>query len=365
MYSVSNPNLSSRSRALSCALLLIVGLSSPITSISAQAVSGQITVTAPKGDGTPCNMSFSDVSSADYYYDAVHYLYCMGAINGYPDGTFRPNSNTTRAQVTKIIVSAKSWPLQNPLVPSFSDVPRDNSFYQYIETARVHNIIGGYSDGTFLPNANITRSQLTKVVSLTQGWALENPPTPTFSDVAPGTPFYIYIETAARRGVVSGYSDGMFRPGNPATRGQISKIIYTATTPLPPQITPEEQQTMDIINQRRASLGLNSLRVDITLIRAAHRHSNDIGPLGLCQHNGTDGSSPWDRIAQAGYTGQALGEVVGCNFNSPQSVVEGWWASPTHYAILVDPAATDIGCGWWLKPDGYGWQTCDTGTSTH
>lgn len=121
---------------------------------------------------------------------------------------------------------------------------------------------------------------------------------------------------------------------------------------------------MDIINSRRAALGLRRLTPNAALGAATRRHSSDIGPRGLCQHNGTDGSSPWDRAAQAGYTGFAMGEVVGCNYPTPQGVVDAWWNSPAHKAILVDPNARDIGCGWWLKPDGYGWQTCLTGTMT-
>jgi hypothetical protein len=63
-----------------------------------------------------------------------------------------------------------------------------------------------------------------------RGWLLNNPATPTFSDVARGSTFYEYIETAVARGILGGYSDGTFRPANNATRGQISKILYNALT---------------------------------------------------------------------------------------------------------------------------------------
>jgi hypothetical protein len=48
--------------------------------------------------------------------------------------------------------------------------------------------------------------------------------------VPPGDPFFCFIETAYNQGIISGYSDGTFRPGNNATRGQICKIIYKAIT---------------------------------------------------------------------------------------------------------------------------------------
>ncbi len=128
-------------------------------------------------------------------------------------------------------------------------------------------------------------------------------------------------------------------------------------------LTSQEQQTINLINQRRAAMGLRALRVNNSLVVASRRHSNDVGPKGLCQHNGTNRSSPWDRIDQAGYAGSAMGEVVGCGYNSPKGVVGGWWHSSGHYTILTDPSAREIGCGWWVDKKGYGWQTCDTGHS--
>ena len=128
-------------------------------------------------------------------------------------------------------------------------------------------------------------------------------------------------------------------------------------------MTAMEQQTINWINQRRAARGLGTLRVSNALVVAARRHSEDLGPKGLCQHDGTDQSSPWDRIAQAGYTGSAKGEVIGCGYKSPKETVDGWWNSPQHYAILISQEANEIGCGWWIGRNGDGWQTCDTGQS--
>ena len=308
-----------------------------------------------------CTIGFTDVLTSDYFYEGVFNLYCSGAISGYPDNTFRPGNNTTRGQLAKIEVLAKGWDLLDPAVPSFSDVARDNAFYQYVETAHAHDILGGYTDGTFRPNNEVTRSQLAKIVVAAEGWPLVTPGNPTFNDVAPDSAFYSFVETAVAHGILSGYPDGSFRPGNVATRGQISKIIYLATAA---PMTAEEAETIRLINERRAALGLGTLRVDTALNAAARRHSYDIGPPALCQHDGTDGSSPWDRIAEAGYGGWGAGEVVGCNYTTPLSIVDGWWGSPGHYAVLTDPAVNDIGCGWWINSQGYGWQTCDTGVST-
>jgi hypothetical protein len=179
---------------------------------------------------TPCPMNFSDVQPSDYFYVPVRYLYCAGAISGYSDGTFRPYNNTTRGQLTKIVVLAEGWQVQCPTPGHFTDVPPSDPFFCFIETAYGHGIISGYSDGTFRPGNNVTRAQLCKIIVLAEAWADDCPTPGHFSDVPPSDPFFCYIETLYNHGVISGYADGTFRPGASATRGQISKIVYEAVT---------------------------------------------------------------------------------------------------------------------------------------
>jgi hypothetical protein len=184
----------------------------------------------PASTPTPCAIAFSDVQPTDYFYEAVRYLFCAGVISGYSDDTFRPYNNATRGQMTKIVVLAFGYPIYTPPTPTFSDVPAAHTFYQYIETAAHEGIVSGYADGTFRPGNDVTRGQLSKIVVEAAGWPLLNPPTPTFTDVPVGSAFYQYVETAFEHAIISGYSDGTFRPFNNATRGQISKIVHSALT---------------------------------------------------------------------------------------------------------------------------------------
>jgi hypothetical protein len=182
------------------------------------------------------------VRPSDYFYEAVRYLYCRGVVGGYSDNTFRPWSNTTRAQIAKMVVLAEGWPLLNPPNPTFADVPYGSTFYTYVETAAARGILGGYACGGpgepcdasrrsyYRPGVSVTRGQIAKMVVLAEGWPLLNPPNPTFADVPYGSTFYTYVETAAARGILGGYADGSFRPGNQATRGQIAKVVYNAVT---------------------------------------------------------------------------------------------------------------------------------------
>ena len=179
---------------------------------------------------TPCTISFSDVQPSDYFYEAIRYLACRNAVSGYSDDTFRPYTSTTRGQLSKIVVLAVGWTINTSGGPHFSDVPTTNPFYPYIETAYRHNIISGYADGTFRWGNNVTRGQLSKMIVVAMQWDIVTSGGPHFIDVPAPDPFYAFIETAYRRNVISGYSDGTFRTGTPATRGQISKIVYLAIT---------------------------------------------------------------------------------------------------------------------------------------
>jgi hypothetical protein len=178
----------------------------------------------------PCTINFSDVHSTDYFYAAVQYLYCHGAISGYSNGTFRPYNNTTRSQLVKIVVIAENWVIIDPANPTFTDVLRDNTFYTYIETAVQRQVISGYGDGTFRPYNYVTRGQVCKIIAIAQRWVIIDPVDPRFTDVGVDNPFYVFIETTASHNIISGYADGTFRWRNNATRGQLSKIIYNAVT---------------------------------------------------------------------------------------------------------------------------------------
>lgn len=171
---------------------------------------------------------YSDVCPENYFYTAVTYLSNHGAISGYNDGTFLPYNNTTRAQLCKIVVLAKGWAFDTSSGPHFSDEPRGDVFYTFVETAYHHNIISGYSDGTFRPGDNVSRGQTCKIIVSAHGWGFDTGGGPHFTDVQPGDTFYAYIETAYNRHIISGYSDSTFQPGTEVTRGQLCKILYSA-----------------------------------------------------------------------------------------------------------------------------------------
>ena len=110
---------------------------------------------------------------------------------------------------------------------NFSDVAAGSTFYPYIRCLACAGVLGGYGDNTFRPGENVTRGQLSKIVANAANF---NEPVSgqSFTDVPPGSTFYPYIERMAKRGFIGGYPNGTFLPGAFATRGQIAKIVSNA-----------------------------------------------------------------------------------------------------------------------------------------
>ncbi|MDQ5826225.1 MAG: S-layer homology domain-containing protein [Chloroflexota bacterium] len=186
---------------------------------------------APPPPG-PCGMAFYDVPGDYWAYDHIAHLFCRGIISGYGDGHFRPNNNTTRGQFTKMLVLGMGWNLYNPYFASFTDVDPGSPYYQYIETAHLRDVISGYSDGTFRSNTPITRAQTAKMLVVAKGWQPTAPGMEHFWDVPNTSWAYGYIETAYSKGVISGYSSGFFKPDLEVTRAQLSKMLtLTMQTP--------------------------------------------------------------------------------------------------------------------------------------
>jgi hypothetical protein len=177
----------------------------------------------------PVNRDCGDhpgVLPKQWYYGYVTNMLAEGVVSGYADGTFRPNNAVTRGQMAKMVVLAFGLPLNTAGGRHFSDVPASHPEYAYIETAYNDGILRGYANGTFRPGANVTRSQAAKIVVVAAGWQPAGPRAASFRDVPAGSPFYGYVEVAYAHGLLTGYADGTFRPGNSITRAQACKMLY-------------------------------------------------------------------------------------------------------------------------------------------
>lgn len=142
---------------------------------------------------------------------------------GYTDGTFGPERNMTRAEVTTMFARLLTEQIEADKTYSntFSDVPKGYWATNYIGYMQQFGIITGYSDGSFRPNAPVTRAEFAAIASrfekLTEG-------SKSFTDVSDTYWAARYINFAATRGWVTGYSDGTFKPENTITRAEVAAV---------------------------------------------------------------------------------------------------------------------------------------------
>jgi hypothetical protein len=111
---------------------------------------------------------------------------------------------------------------------SFTDVPRTNPFYRFIETLLHHSVTGGCGANAYCPAGSTTREQMSVFVLVAREGSGYVPPAcavPVFSDVPAASPFCRWIEELARRGVAGGCGGGNFCPGDAVTREQMAVFV--------------------------------------------------------------------------------------------------------------------------------------------
>jgi uncharacterized protein YkwD len=113
----------------------------------------------------------------------------------------------------------------------------------------------------------------------------------------------------------------------------------------------QADQVLAIVNQERAANGCGAVTINQKLATAAELHSQDQAAHNTMSHTGSDGSSPWDRAAQAGYQ-WAIGENVAAGYRTPAEVMAGWMNSPGHRANILNCQAKAIGIGVAAAGDG-------------
>ena len=145
-------------------------------------------------------------------------------IHGFTDGTVRPDSNISRAEVAAIF-----WRLvldadkNNAIGNRFDDVSGDAWYAQAVSYLAEHGIITGYEDGTFRPTHAITRAEFAAMISRfdTLGTADVEP----FVDVTKEHWAHDYVISAYQMGWMSGYPTREFRPESPITRAEVVMIV--------------------------------------------------------------------------------------------------------------------------------------------
>ena len=179
----------------------------------------------PPTTAPPAQQTFSDVAPSDTHYESIEEIAARAWAGGYSDGTYRPALPVQRAQMAAFLTRALSLTVSDSPSP-FHDTA-GSVHERSIVTVADAGIAKGYSDGSFRPSDSVTRGQMASFLVR----AFELPPatsSSSFSDIS-GHAHESAISTVEEAGVAGGFSDGTFRPNAPVTRGQMASFLVGAS----------------------------------------------------------------------------------------------------------------------------------------
>ncbi|MFB3879666.1 MAG: S-layer homology domain-containing protein [Armatimonadota bacterium] len=183
---------------------------------------------------------FWDVLANQWAYEAIEACVAAGVVSGYPEGDYKPGDPVTRDQMAVYISRALAGGDSNvpPFTdtPTFPDVDEDHWALRHVEYAVEQGVVTGFEDGTYQPQLRVDRGQMAvyiaRAIATPTGEAglvgYEPPAAATFPDVPTNFWAYKHVEYCVEHGVVQGYGDGWYYPGNVVTRDQMAVYVKRA-----------------------------------------------------------------------------------------------------------------------------------------
>lgn len=165
---------------------------------------------------------YPDLVANFWYSDSIQFIFDQGIVAGFPDGTYRPNATITRADAITMIGRAQRWE-NNAATHYFHDVSTSSYAAGYINKAYELGYISGMPDGSFQPSSPIKRGDM--AVILKKIFGLTSSGAHSFSDVNQTKYYAEAIQAAYENGVVLGYSGDIFRPEAPITRAENAVML--------------------------------------------------------------------------------------------------------------------------------------------
>ena len=172
-------------------------------------------------------VTFMDLGSAEWAREAVEALAAKGVLNGKEAGRFAPNDNVTREEITKIITSAFDL-VQKDAECEFADVDADRWSYVYVASASRLGIVNGYG-ADFGPANKTTREDMAVMIyRVLKLLGIEvSGSAQNFSDSADISDYAKEaVNALTSAGIINGMGDGTFAPKAYVTRAQIAKVAY-------------------------------------------------------------------------------------------------------------------------------------------
>jgi hypothetical protein len=175
--------------------------------------------------GTKTTAHFSDIAG-HWAETSIKQAVDAGIVSGYPDGSFRPDRTVTRAEFTVMLMNALS-PQGNGSMLAFTDTAKIGSWAQQSVAQAVYaNIIGGYEDGSFRPDAEITRPEMASMIAKALGQSVDAATVTGFADDG-NIPDWAKSAVAAMQklSIIEGKDGNRFAPDDKTTRAEVVTVL--------------------------------------------------------------------------------------------------------------------------------------------
>ncbi|MEI6309183.1 MAG: PQQ-binding-like beta-propeller repeat protein [bacterium] len=193
-------------------------------------------------------LAFPDLAADYWAYPSIASLVQRGVLRGYPDGTFRPAGLVTRAEFAKMFVLSFGMKPAEGSHVSFPDVPTQHWAYGFIESAVVYGLIQGYPDGSFKPEGKVTMAEGLAMIVRARRFALVAPQNLYLRErgairlLSSADWYFLYAGTAFAQGILRNEDPHLTEPiqggavvpfNDPTTRAQVAVLLDRAAPPEP------------------------------------------------------------------------------------------------------------------------------------
>ncbi len=172
--------------------------------------------------------TFSDVPISHPNEVAITYLQSNNIVQGYEDGTFRPDQPISRTEFLKIVLEGTGVNSNIDTTSGFSDIDESRWYAPYVRKAKYEGWIKGYPDGTFQPLKHINKVEALKILGEVQEWDrldLAEVPENSYDDTYRFSWYSPYVYFAKEEGILTAETN-FLNPGEEITRGYMAQLMY-------------------------------------------------------------------------------------------------------------------------------------------
>lgn len=311
--------------------------------------------------------AFKDLSPKHWAHDSITSMAEQGILNGYSNGTFRPNEFITRAQAALILARALELPARTEFKPKFGDVGPRHYAYDEIAVLTEREVFADANH--FNPDALLSRAQMAKVIIEGFEITVDDNHLKSYLDVPASQWAHDYIITMSEVGITHGVDQTRFDPYGKVTRAQLAAftdrtllfqeqvrtgtVTYDGDRKIYAGKKEKAYGTIAAVNAERKSKGLSILKEDPALSAIAQKKAEDMVKNNYFAHESPTYGKPYEMAVKLGYPTNQVGENIARGFFTVEDVMQGWFDSKLHYENMLHAPYTVIGIGYAEDSDGF------------